>query len=206
MNSANNDRTGDAGLVVVFEGERAKLLRFLAARSGNPRDAEDLLQELWIKAAGQPSGPVANPRAYLFRMANNLVLDRRRSELRTMRRDHTWLAADGSNIAAPEERPDPAPRADDEMVRKQEAQLLAMAIAQLPPGAQRALRLHRLEGHSQGEVAEIMGISRSGVEKHLAVAMRRLKESLIDCGFSGAATSDEQGLADRNNPPTESDT
>ena len=82
--------------------------------------------------------------------------------------------------------------------------MLVRAIDELPPGAQRALRLHRIEGHSQGEVAEIMGISRSGVEKHLAVAMRRLKQSMLDCGLSPVAASHEQGLADNSDPPLES--
>ena len=72
--------------------------------------------------------------------------------------------------------------------------MIEQAIARLPPGAQRALRLHRIEGHPQGEVAAMMGISRSGVEKHLAVAMRHLRDALRDCGFfAGAASQPQQG-------------
>ncbi len=203
MNFEGKDRPDGSGLLVAFDSHRAQLLRFLAARCGNAQEADDLLQDLWIKTSSQPSGPVGNPRAYLFRMANNLVLDRRRAEQRAMRRDHAWLSEDGGGDDAPEDRPDPEPGADEELARKQEADLLIRAIAQLPPGAQRALRLHRLKGHSQGEVAEIMGISRSGVEKHLVVAMRRLKLSLIDCGLGPAAASSEQGHAGGADPPLE---
>ena len=203
MNFEGKDRPDGSGLLVAFDSQRAQLLRFLAARYGNAQEAEDLLQDLWIKTSSQPSGPVSNPRAYLFRMANNLVLDRRRAEQRAMRRDHAWLSEDGGGNAAPEDRPDLEPGADEELARKQEAGLLVRAIAELPPGAQRALRLHRLEGHSQGEVAEIMGIIRSGVEKHLAVAMRRLKFSLIDCGFGPVVASDQQGHAGGTDPPLE---
>ena len=204
MNFEGQDRPDGSGLLGVFESHRAQLRRFLAARCGNAEEAEDFLQDLWIKTSAQPSGPIANPRAYLFRMANNLVLDKRRGELRTMQRNHAWLAQDGEGDSPPEERHDPAPRADEELARKQEAAMLAQAIDELPPGAPRALRLHRIEGHSQGEVAEIMGISRSGVEKHLAVAMRRLKQSMLDCGLSPVAASHERRLADNSDPPLES--
>ena len=79
---------GLAGLFVLHRGE---LLRFLSARCGNRDEAEDLIQELWIKAESAASGPIANGRAYLFRMANNLFLDRRRAHQRTMARDRMWL-------------------------------------------------------------------------------------------------------------------
>ncbi|WP_293841185.1 sigma factor [Sphingopyxis sp.] len=61
-----------AGLASLFDQHRGELLRFLRARCGNADDTDDCLQELWLKAANDPSGPIANGRAYLFRMANNL--------------------------------------------------------------------------------------------------------------------------------------
>ena len=59
----------------------------------------------------------------------------------------------------------------------------------LPHGARRALLMYRFEGLGQAEIARVMGISRSGVEKHLAVAMRHLRQKLADCGFFVAAPS-----------------
>jgi RNA polymerase sigma factor (sigma-70 family) len=181
------------GLAQLLELHRAELVRFLRARCGDAAEADDLMQDIWLKLDGTSAGPVSNGRAYLFRIANNLVLDRRRGQLRAMRRDHAWLDADGFASVQPEERSDPAPLADEELARRQEAAIVQQAIATLPAGAQRALRLHRLEGHSQGEVAEIMGISRSGVEKHLAVAMKHLRIAFAGCGPSRAAASRQQG-------------
>ena len=172
----------------------------LVEMTDQPYDSEDLLQELWIKVSTQPAGPIANGRAYLFRMANNLVLDQARARQRAMARDRNWLEAEGHGKGAAEDRPDPALPADEAMARKQEAALLEQAIAELPPGAQRALRLHRLEGHGQAEVAQIMGISRSGVEKHLAVAMKHLRNSLANCGWFAAAASRQQGQARGTDP------
>jgi RNA polymerase sigma-70 factor (ECF subfamily) len=190
----------NAGLSGLLEGHRAELLRFLTARCGDAGEAEDLLQELWVKASHTAAGPVANGRAYLFRMANNLVLDRSRERQRTMRRDRNWL--DRDEIAPPvvEARADPSPGVEESLIETEEAQLLHQAIMSLPEGARRALVLYRFEGLGQAEIAAVMGISRSGVEKHLALAMRRLRRELADCGFFATATSQEGGPARRQGP------
>ena len=46
-----------------------------------------------MKLADLSVGPIANGRAYLFRMANNLALDRVRRRQRAMRRDRAWSSA-----------------------------------------------------------------------------------------------------------------
>lgn len=183
-----------SGLAQVFEQHRPELLRFLRARCGDSAEADDLAQELWFKIAAAAPGPIAHPRAYLFRMANNLVLDQRRSRQRAMARDQAWLGELGRGEKLPELSPDPALNAEELLQHRQEAQIMAEAIAALPPGAARALRLHRLDGLPQAEVAHIMGITRSGVEKHLVVALRHLRRILLadgrlDCGSAAAMTS-----------------
>ncbi|MCJ2178287.1 RNA polymerase sigma factor [Novosphingobium album (ex Hu et al. 2023)] len=186
---------GDAnGLVRLLDVHRPELMRFLTARCGSADDAEDVLQEMWIKVSGQATGPITNGRAYLFRMANNLVLDRARGRRRSMQRERVWLEVEGGGVAhMPEDRADPGEPADEILAREQEAEVLRDAIASLPEGAQRALRLYRFEDIGQKEIAEIMGISRSGVEKHLALAMKRLRQALADCGAFGAVASEEHG-------------
>jgi RNA polymerase sigma factor (sigma-70 family) len=176
------------GLAALWHEHRGELLRFLAARSDSPADAEDLLQELWLRVARASPGPIASPRAYLFRIANNIVLDQRRGQLRAMARDRAWLAEQGGDSAA-EHRPDPALAPDDALAQRQEAEMLRAAIAKLPRGAAQVLRLFRLEGLTHGEIAAQLGISRSGVEKHLALAMRRLRDALSDCEDFAAAAS-----------------
>lgn len=195
----------NAGLRALLEAERSSLLRFLASRCGDAAEAEDLLQELWLKTATAATGPIANGRAYLFRMANNLVLDRARARRRAMNRDRAWLERDVPAHGAVELQRDTAPDSEAELIEAEEAALLHHAVAMLPDGARRALVLYRLEGRGQMEIAEIMGISRSGVEKHLALAMRHLRRNLADCGFFGAEASQEQqtarGTAPNRNSP-----
>ena len=82
-------RMTDDGLEAIFMINRSSLLRFLSLRSGG-MDPDDLLQELWLKVRSFESGPIAEPRAYLFKMADNLVHDRRRADARRNRRDDDW--------------------------------------------------------------------------------------------------------------------
>jgi RNA polymerase sigma factor (sigma-70 family) len=185
----------NAGLAALLDAERSALKRFLSARCGDPSEADDLLQELWLKLANAPTGPVANGRAYLFRMANNLVLDRARMRRRSMTRDRAWLDHDEVGNAAVELRPDRAPSAEAGLIEAEEAEMIRQAVEALPPGARRALLLYRFEGYGQAEIARIMGISQSGVEKHLSLAMKHLRANLRDCGFFGTATSLEQEAA-----------
>lgn len=168
----------DQGLLAMLKDRRADLRRFLVARTGSEAEADDCLSELWIKVNSVRPGPIANPKSYLFQMANNLVLDRRREQQRRERRERSWTTDRYGSDAAKSEVADEAPDAEQLIVDREEAGRLADAIARLPVGAQRVLRRHKLDGLSHGEVAAELGISKSAVEKHMAVAMIHLRRLL----------------------------
>jgi RNA polymerase sigma-70 factor (ECF subfamily) len=168
------------GLSRLYEEHRAEILRFLRARTGDAAEAEDVVQELWIKLQNTDSGPVANGRAYLFRMAHNLVLDRLREQRRRRLRDTGWTLERSAGTTGEGELVDPGPSTESELLEKEELARLSKAIAQLPEGARRAFCLHKIDGLSHVEVAARLGISRSGVEKHVAVAMKHLRQMLVD--------------------------
>jgi RNA polymerase sigma factor (sigma-70 family) len=180
MDTSDSNAGYRDGLAGLLEQHRPELRRFLEAHCQNAGEADDLLQELWIKVATTQVGPVANGRAYLFRMANNLAIDHFRSRQQAMARQSNWAESLGRGHGLPEEMPDPAPLAETVIAQQQETEALSRAILALPPGARRALTLYRLEGQSHAEVAHTMGISRSGVEKHLVVAMRHLRQFFYD--------------------------
>jgi RNA polymerase sigma-70 factor (ECF subfamily) len=66
------------------------------------------------------------------------------------------------------------------MLEREEAARLASAMTTLPEGARRAFELHKLEGLNHADVAVRLGISKSGVEKHMAVAMKYLRRAMRD--------------------------
>jgi RNA polymerase sigma-70 factor (ECF subfamily) len=168
------------GLSRLYAEHRAEILRYLRARTGDAAEAEDVVQELWLKLQSTESGPIANGRAYLFRMAHNLVLDRLREQKRRRMRDTGWTLERSAGVTGDGDLVDPRQSTESELLEKEELARLAKAIGQLPEGAQRAFCLHKIDGLSHGEVAARLGISRSGVEKHMAVAMKHLREALAD--------------------------
>lgn len=170
----------DQGLIATLERMRASMRRFLVARTGNDADADDLINELWIKVRADHAGPIGNPEGYLYKVANNLVLDRLRAERRRQRREADWIAACHGVPASGAELVEPLPSAEQALIESEQAERLTHAIAQLPPGAQRVLRMHKLEGLSHGDIATRLGITRSAVEKHMAVAMSHLRRLLED--------------------------
>ena len=159
------------GLEAVFLTHRAPLLRFLRAR-GAGDSAEDLLQELWLRAAAGASGPIADPLPYLYRIANNLMLDRRRGELRRERRDQDWTEATGG----PEIGVSDAPSGERVLIAREQLMAAEAALKALGERTETVFRRYRVEGASQREIAGELGISLSAVEKHLQKAYRALVE------------------------------
>jgi RNA polymerase sigma-70 factor (ECF subfamily) len=167
------------GLEAVYRLYRGDLLRFLTARLGDAVEAEDILQELWIRLHNAPGSPVANGRAYLYRMAQNLIVDRIREKQRRMQRERLWLEAHGVTVTTGEPA-DQTSNAEEAMLEREETARLAATVASLPEGARRVFELHKQQGLSHAEVAMRLGISKSGVEKHMAVAMKYFRRALLD--------------------------
>lgn len=158
------------GLEAIFLANRGALLRFVRARG--EKNAEDVVQDLWLKLSTVPAEPIAEPLAYLYRMANNLMLDRRRSELSRAAREREWsdaaeLADQGASDAASSERI---------ILAREEVRAVERALSALGETTEAIFRRFRLEGVGQQQIAREMGLSLSAVEKHLQKAYRALLE------------------------------
>ncbi len=154
-----------SGLQRVILNERARLLRFLTAR-GAGEDAEDVLQDLWQRVASAPSEPIADSTSYLFRAAENLMRDRRRSNVSRARRQQDW-----HEVSVPEVE---APKGERALVAREQLRAVEDALAALGPRADRVFRRYRLDGVGQTAIAQEFGISLSSVEKDLQKAYRAL--------------------------------
>lgn len=172
------------GLLDVLIERRAELLRFLAARVRDHGEAEDLVQDLSLRVAAGTSGPVANPLGYLYRAAANLALDRSRERARRGLRDGAWSASAGARVG--NETIDPTPPADEAIDQRRRLARVARAIEALPPAAGRIFRRQRFDGRSHAEIATEFGISKSAVEKAIALALTRVSSALaIEEGGEG---------------------
>lgn len=131
------------------------------------------MQDLYLKI--QAAGEVEardDGSALLFRMANNLMLDRLRGQTRASARDERWRDAETVAIGG-----DPiadVPSAEDIVSGRQRLAAMMEALKTLPPKTAQAFKLHKLDGLSHAETATAMGISRSAVEKHVSAALKSL--------------------------------
>lgn len=163
-----------AGLKAVFLSERPMLLRLLTSRLRDADTAEDVLQDLWLRLEATASGPISDPAAYLFRMANNLAFDRRRSIQRRSARDGAWhdMQSDGSDF----------PTAEDTLIARERLGALEQAVARLPARTAAIFRAYRFEEKPRKEIAIDEGISVSAVEKHLHRAYKAIHAAIEEKG------------------------
>nr|WP_232307206.1 sigma-70 family RNA polymerase sigma factor [Sphingomonas sp. Y57] len=165
-----------AGLTAVLAEYRPQLIRFFTSRTGDPAEAEDVVQEIWLHITRAGGAPIAHPLAYLHRIGMHIVLDRLRERRRRALREQGW--ADATISTSGDEAVDEAPSPFAVVEGQERIRALAAAIDKLPPGAARVFRRHKLDGLGHAEIAAELGISRSAVEKHIAVALRHLREAL----------------------------
>jgi RNA polymerase sigma factor (sigma-70 family) len=164
-------------MVRLYGEKRANLVRVFAARLRSTAEAEDLIQELFLKIQTLDDLEVqGDGSALLFRMANNLMLDRLRSQARTGVRDESWRSLQGATLG--EHQVADMPSAEDVVAARQRLGLMMATLQTLPPQVARAFTLHKLDGLSHAETAAAMGVSRSSVEKHVSAALKLLMAKL----------------------------
>lgn len=167
----------ESPLVRAFLEKRESLVLFLAARTRSMAMAEDLAQELYLKVAAMPpSTEVRSPGPLLYRMASNLLVDHVRSAQRARRRETQWR--DDTRTVVGGEDVVEEPSADQVIIGRERARQMSEAVAALPPQMGRAFRLNKLEGLTQSQTADAMGISRKMVEQHIHAAVKNLTRRL----------------------------
>jgi RNA polymerase sigma-70 factor (ECF subfamily) len=156
----------------------AALVRYLRRHWPAREDIPDLRQEVYVRVyeAAKKSRPLS-PRAFLFVTARNLMNDRlRRGRVVSI---EALGEIDDSNVPIYEVTPERQESARGELKR------VARAFRRLSPKCREVVWLRRVDGLSQKEVAQRMGVSYRTVESHL---MRGMK-IIADCLYSTAAGS-----------------
>lgn len=155
----------------VLPLERRLVRYFLHARQ-SPSDIEDLRQEVFARVYEAAQGGLPSPAwPYVYMVARNLIVDRlRRAQVVPIEllADPESLGAAGDDI--------PADRA---LAAKQDLSRLHAAIEALPDRCREVVRMRKIEGASQREVAERLGIAEHTVEKHVSNGLRRLADALF---------------------------
>lgn len=120
--------------------------------------AEDLVQESYLILARTASDiPIDYPRGFLYRTASNLAMDHLRHHKIVERHQETASLLGEAEQAG----------AETELADQQWRDLLQQTIVDLPPRCRDVFILHKVRGLSYREVASLLDISESAVEKHI---------------------------------------
>jgi RNA polymerase sigma-70 factor, ECF subfamily len=160
--------TRRAAVEAVWDRYAARLLAFIRGRVSDPHDAEDLLQEAFLRIHRGLCclREWTSLEPWVYQIARNLVIDHYRAR---------HPAAE-----APEDLEAPAPDPADEPARELAASLREI-VQQLPEPYRQALILTELEGMSQKRLAETAGISLSGAKSRVQRARGKLRDMLLAC-------------------------
>ena len=157
-----------------------RLYRLAFRLTGRKAEAEDLFQELLIKAFGKLDDLVTidEPGSWLSRVMYNLFIDEQRRFAR--RRMHTveegFLPGDGLEGLAGTDNP------EKNQQRLEQLGKLDAALAQLSDEHRLVVLLHDTEGYKLKEIHDLIGIPVGTLKSRLHRARARLREILTDTG------------------------
>ncbi len=185
--TAAADPAAVSGAIAQTFGDELSV--FLRRRVGDPATAEDLLQEVFLRVHGRAHQLRDEERVagWVFRIARNVVADHyRRGDGRDARRTLGDVELDPVDRARGELELGRSPRADPESHEvaagnARLAQWLGAVVDELPEHYRDAIRLVELEGVSQREAAERLGLSRSGLKSRVQRGRALLRRALERC-------------------------
>ena len=157
----------DEQLTDIVNRERSRLRSFIRRRVADPRDAEDILQDVFstLVEANRLLMPIDHITGWLYRVARNRIIDLFRS--RTM-----------EPLELEDLLPSGLARPDEEYARAALMETLEQAIAELPPDQREVFIGHELEGRSFKQMAAATGVSINTLLSRKRYAVLRLREQL----------------------------
>jgi len=154
----------------VVTREQSRLGRFIRRRVPDPRDAEDILQDVFSRfvEANRLLMPIDHVTAWLFRVARNRIIDFFRARI-----------PQGDDVSALEDfLPSPDAGPDAQYARRLLLDDIAVAIDDLPKDQRDVFVAHELEGRSFKEMAAESGVSVNTLLSRKRYAVLRLRQRL----------------------------
>jgi len=177
----------------LVEAYAPRLYRLLTKMLRHPQEAEDALQETFVKA--YRALPEFDGRSrlstWLYRIAvNEALMHIRRKELETISVEAMYEQEDGSS--GQYDLVDWCCLPEDELLSAEARQVLEEAVARLPTSLRTVFLLRDVEGLSTRETAEALGISEGAVKVRLSRAREQLRK-MLSTYFGPKALSTPKG-------------
>lgn len=171
----------DQRISEVVNREQSRLRNFIRRRVPDPRDAEDILQDVFYELveANRLLMPIEHLTGWLFRVARNRITDLFRKK-RPESFSETGAAGDDDDEPLPFEDLLPSPDAGPEALyaRRMLLEELELAVAELPPDQREVFVGHELEGRSFRQMAAETGVSVNTLLSRKRYAVLHLRERL----------------------------
>jgi RNA polymerase sigma factor (sigma-70 family) len=169
---------------------RTALQKYLRKFTAGAEDVEDLVQEAYVRVCGLPDGQVVeSPRALLFRIARNLAVDRARQ--RVTRATDDVADFEPLNVSSEEAEP------DEQVDLRRRFESFCAAVDSLPPLCRRVFVLRKVYQLSHAEIAQVLGLSHSTIEKHVAKGLLRCRDRMRSLGLLEGLEVTSDGPAPR---------
>ncbi len=155
------------------------LQRFLASRVSELTDREDIEQETYLRLLKYDNlDTVSNLRAFLFRIAENILKDRGRRN--AFRQEDKHIPVEDAVLA------DPAPSQDHIIQGDESLALFKHSLQSMPAKQRQAFLLSRMDEMNYRDIARHMGVSVKSVEKYISDALAHIRKKL---GYEGGRAS-----------------
>ena len=152
----------------VFEKYAEDINRFFFYKYGNEVAAEEAVQEAFIKLwENCKNVPVEKAKSFLFTVANNISLN-------AIKHQKVVLKYAKQQPQKQDDRQDPAYKLEEKEFKDK----LQNAIAALKPKQRTTFLLHRIDGKTYAEIADIENVSVKAVEKRMSQALKQLRQHI----------------------------
>jgi RNA polymerase sigma-70 factor (ECF subfamily) len=170
---AGSKRMIDAGMRCAYGELEARLRPFVARRVSVDSDVDDILQDVFLRMQRSLSALREEERfgAWVYQVARSAIAE----HLRACGR-HPLAPGEPSEVAVASDEID-----DDGAVAREVSTYLVPFVAMLPTPYREAVTLTELEGMSQKDAAEMMGVSLSGMKSRVQRGREKLRQLLEDC-------------------------
>jgi RNA polymerase sigma factor (sigma-70 family) len=170
----------DQRISQVVDRESARLLNFIRRRVPDPRDAEDILQDVFYELveANRLLMPIDHITGWLFRVARNRIIDLFRKRKPLNFSDADMMDEDDDSLQFQDLLPSPDAGPDALYARNVLLAALELAVAELPPEQREAFVAHEIEGLSFKEIADRAGVGMNTLLSRKRYAVLHLRERL----------------------------
>jgi len=172
---ASGDSTTDISRWFAAEAHphEVHLRNYLKSAFPSESDYDEVVQESYLRVwRSRAIRPIQSAKAFLFKVARHVALDR-------LRRDHIAPVRAAGDLGHLPIIDDSANTVESVTVAER-FQLFSNLLAQLPTRSREVVILCKLQGLSHREAAVRLGISEKTVDEHLLRGMKRLGQSLRD--------------------------